>query len=206
MQNRITKKRTFMSILGYVRVSSKEQSLSRQYQALSHVDKLFEDKESGKSIERPGLKQLLNYVREDDIVIVTELDRLGRNNHELTAIMNQINSKGATIEILNLPSLNGIENKNLRMLLNNLITELYKYQAEEERNKIRERQRQGIEIAKRKGKYKGRKPLFDGNDTRLTHGFDLFKQGYSDKEVERLTGINRRTFRRYRQKYNITRK
>lgn len=195
-----------MSILGYVRVSSKEQSLSRQYQALSHVDKLFEDKESGKSIERPGLKKLLDYIREDDIVIVTELDRLGRNNHELTAIMNHINSKGATIEILNLPSLNGIENKNLRMLLNNLITELYKYQAEEERKKIRERQRQGIEIAKQQGKYKGRKPLFDRDDSRLTHGFDLFNQGYSDKEVERLTGINRRTFRRYRQKYNITRK
>lgn len=206
MQNRITKKRKIMSKLGYVRVSSKEQNLIRQYQALSHVDKLFEDKESGKTLERPGLKELLEYVREDDIVIVTELDRLGRNNADLTNVMNRIIEKGATIEILNLPSLVGIENKNLRMLINNLIIELYKYQAEEERKRIRERQQQGIEIAKQQGKYKGRKPLFDRNDSRLTHGFDLFNQGYSDKEVERLTGINRRTFRRYRQRYDIKRK
>lgn len=116
-----------------------------------------------KDTHRPGLKALLSFIREGDIVVVSELDRLGRNNKELTEVMSIIQSKGATIEILSLPSLSGIEDENLRRLLNNLIIELYKYQAEAERIKILERQREGIEIAKRKGRYKGRKLLFHKN-------------------------------------------
>ncbi|WP_457757900.1 recombinase family protein, partial [Streptomyces scabiei] len=61
--------------------------------------------------------------------MVTELERLGRNNKELTEVMNEIQNKGATLEVLNLPTLRGIEDDNLRRLLNNLILELYKYQA-----------------------------------------------------------------------------
>ncbi len=79
---------------------------------------------------------MLNYIREGDIVIVTELDRLGRNNKELTELMNQIQIKGATLEVLNLPSMNGIEDENLRRLINSLVIELYKYQAESERKKM----------------------------------------------------------------------
>lgn len=195
-----------MSRIGYIRVSSPNQNFDRQYnKLLSETDKVFSDKESGKTKERKALKEMLDYIREDDIVIVTELDRLGRNNAELTEIMNEITKKGATLEILNLPSLKGVQDKNLRLLLNNLILELYKYQAEEERTRIRERQQQGIELAKRKGKYKGKPPKYNSNDPRLLHAFDLFKQNYSDREIEKMTGINTRTFRRYRQKYNIYR-
>ncbi|MGH2233229.1 recombinase family protein, partial [Enterococcus faecalis] len=120
------------------------------------VSKVFSDKLSGQSVERPQLQAMLNYIREGDIVVVTELDRLGRNNKELTELMNQIQIKGATLEVLNLPSMNGIEDENLRRLINNLVIELYKYQAESERKRIKERQAQGIEIAKKKGKFKGR--------------------------------------------------
>lgn len=167
---------------------------------------MFSDKLSGGDGDRPGLSALLSFIREGDIVVVSELDRLGRNNKELTEVMSIIHSKGATIEILNLPSLSGIRDENLRQLLNNLIIEIYKYQAEEERKRILERQRQGIEIAKRKGKYKGRKPMFKRNDIKLQHAFDLFLAGHSDREVEELVGINARTFRRYREKYNVSRK
>lgn len=118
-------------------------------------------------------------------------------------LMNQIQIKGATLEVLNLPSMNGIEDENLRRLINSLVIELYKYQAESERKKIKERQAQGIEIAKKKGKFKGRQ-LKLKNDPRLKHAFDLFLNGLSDKEVEEQTGINRRTFRRYRSRYNVT--
>lgn len=68
-----------------------------------------------------------------------------------------------------------------------------------------ERQRQGIEIAKRKGRYKGRKPLFTRHDPKLQHAFKLFLDGHSDREIEKLVGINVRTFRRYRKKYGILR-
>lgn len=147
-----------MTKIGYARVSSREQNLERQFELLerSEVKKIFSDKLSGKDNNRPQLKEMLNYIREDDIIVVSELDRLGRNNKEITSIMNQIQDKGATLEILNLPSLNGIQDDNLRRLLNNLIIELFKYTAENEREQILERQKQGIELAKEKGKYRGR--------------------------------------------------
>ena len=116
-----------------------------------------------------------------------------------------IQQKGATLEVLNLPSMNGIDDENLRRLINNLVIELYKYQAEAERKKIKERQQQGIKIAKGKGKFQGGKRKFEENDPRLNLAFDLYLKGYTDKEVEEQTGINRRTFRRYRQRYNIHR-
>ena len=184
-----------MSKIGYARVSTTDQKLDRQLELLKDCDKIFCDKISGTTHKRPELQKMLEYIREDDIVVVAELDRLGRNNKDLTDIMYKIQNKGATIEVLNLPSLKGIEDTNLRRLINNLIIELYKYQAESEWKKIRERQQQGIEIAKSAGKYTGRKRLFSENDPRLKHAIDLYKNGSSIKNVEEMTGINAKTFR-----------
>ena len=83
-----------MAKIGYARVSSKEQHLDRQLAVLKGVDKLFTDKLSGANTNRPELQKMLAYVREGDIVLVTELDRLGRNNQDLTKIMNTIQNKG----------------------------------------------------------------------------------------------------------------
>ena len=190
-----------MSRIGYARVSSKEQHLDRQLKALQDVSKVFSDKISGQSTERPQLKALLDYIREGDIVVVTELDRLGRNNKDLTAIMNHIQQKGATLEVLNLPSMTGIEDENLRRLINNLVIELYKYQAESERKRIKERHAQGIAIAKHQGRFKGRKPKYTLEDECLQHAFALYDQGLTEAAIARRTGINRTTFRRYREKW-----
>ena len=171
-----------MTKIGYARVSSRDQNLERQFELLerAEVTKIFSDKLSGKDNNHPQLKEMLNYIREDDIIVVSELDRLGRNNKEITSIMNQIQDKGATLEILNLPSLNGIQDDNLRRLLNNLIIELFKYTAENERKQIRERQRQGIELAKEKGKYKGRPLAYSTDST------DKQKRVTYEKIVEML--------------------
>ena len=194
-----------MAKIGYARVSSKEQHLDRQLAALKDVDKLFTDKLSGASTNRPELQKMLAYIREGDIVLVTELDRLGRNNHDLTKIMNSIQNKGATLDVLNLPSMTGIADPNLRQLMTNLIIELYKYQAESERKRIIERQQQGIALAKRQGKYHGRKPQYAKDDPRLQHAFKLYQAGMSDVDVARNTGIKRTTFIRYRKKFNVNR-
>lgn len=82
-----------MAKIGYARVSSKEQNLDRQLEALQDVSKVFSDKISGQSTDRPQLKAMLDYIREGDIIVVTELDRLGRNNKDLTDIMNTIQQK-----------------------------------------------------------------------------------------------------------------
>ena len=194
-----------MAKIGYARVSSKEQHLDRQLAALKDVDKLFADKLSGANTNRPELQKMLAYIREGDIVLVTELDRLGRNNQDLTKIMNTIQNKGATLDVLNLPSMTGIADPNLRQLMTNLIIELYKYQAESERKRIIERQQQGIALAKQQGKYHGRKPQYTQDDSRLQHAFKLYQAGMSDIDVARNTGIKRTTFIRYRKKFNIKR-
>ena len=195
-----------MAKIGYARVSSREQHLDRQLAALKDVDKLFTDKLSGANTNRPELQKMLAYIREGDIVMVTELDRLGRNNQDLTKIMNTIQNKGATLDVLNLPSMTGIADPNLRQLMTNLIIELYKYQAESERKRIIERQQQGIALAKQQGKYHGRKPQYTQDDSRLQHAFKLYRAGMSDIDVSRNTGIKRTTFIRYRVKYGIKRK
>ena len=194
-----------MAKIGYARVSSKEQHLDRQLAALKDVDKLFTDKLSGANTNRPELQKMLAYIREGDIVLVTKLDRLGRNNQDLTKIMNTIQNKGATLDVLNLPSMTGIADSNLRQLMTNLIIELYKYQAESERKRIIERQQQGITLAKRQGKYHGRKPQYAKDDPRLQHAFKLYQAGMSDVDAARNTGIKRTTFIRYRKKFNIKR-
>lgn len=192
-----------MAKIGYARVSSKKQNLDRQIKALEEkgCKKIFKDISSGKNIERKGLYDLKDYVRENDTIVITELDRLSRNNEDLSNLMMELQNKGCVFEILNLPSFNDVTDKNLNRLLTNLILEIYKYQAESERKRIKERQRQGIELAKKRGRYKGRKPLYTQDDPKLVHAFGLLDQGYTYSEIEDITGINRRTFQRYRKKF-----
>ena len=130
-----------------------------------HLHKIFYAlKLSGANTNRPELQKMLAYIREGDIVMVTELDRLGRNNQDLTKSMNTIQAKGATLDVLNLPSMTGIADPNLRQLMTILIIELHKYQAENERKRIIDRQQQGIALAKQQGKYHGRKPQYTQDD------------------------------------------
>ncbi|WP_176452311.1 recombinase family protein [Streptococcus thermophilus] len=197
-----------MAKIGYARVSSKEQNLDRQLEALQGVSvtRVFSDKASGQNADRPQLKAMLDYIRDGDIVVVTELDRLGRNNKDLTDIMNEIQQKGATLEALNLPSMSGIQDENLRRLINNLVVELYKYQAESERKRIKERQAQGIELAKKKGRYTGRKSKFQKDDPLLQRAFKLYQsKEYTLKEIESHTKIPVSTLKRYLKKYDIKR-
>lgn len=148
-----------MAKIGYARVSSKDQSLARQLAALKKkgVTKIFAEKVSGKNTtDRPQLRAMLDYIRDDDIVVVQALDRLGRNNKDLTQIIQDIQRKGAALDVINLPSFSDVKDPNLRNFLTNFILELYKYIAQEEREAIKERQGQGIAIAKKQGRYTGR--------------------------------------------------
>lgn len=188
-----------MAKIGYARVSSTGQNLERQEELLKHAgaDKIFMEKQSGAEISnRPELNNLLNYIREQDVVIVAELDRLGRKAKDLDYIINTIQGKGASLQILNLPTTQ-TPDPNLNRLLNNLILELYKYIAETERQKIRERQKQGIALAKKQGKYKGRKKKYTKDSPQLIQAFKLLDQGYSIRKSAESTGMNYQTLRNY---------
>lgn len=182
--------------IGYARVSTSNQNLDRQIVALknSGAQKIFEEKISGKNIERPQLKALLDYIHDDDVVTVLSLDRLGRNSKDLTEVIDQIRRKGAVLDVLDLPTFAGVEDGNLRALLTNLVLEIYKYTAEEERRKILSRQRQGIKIAKKKGIYKGRKKEYSptGSKRFLYNGVvNGLKEGKSIAQISREVGIER---------------
>ena len=188
-----------MAKIGYARVSSTGQNLDRQIELLEKagVTKIFKEKQSGAEIQnREKLMEMLDYIREEDIVIVAELDRLGRNAKDLDYIINTIQNKGASLQILNLPTTQ-TQDPNLNRLLNNLILELYKYIAETERQKIRERQKQGIALAKKQGKYTGRKKKYNKNSPQLVQAFKLLNQGYSIRKAAESTGMNYQTLRNY---------
>ena len=143
--------------IGYARVSTTDQNLDRQLEQLQKADckKIFQEKISGKNTNRPQLQAMLDFIREDDEVVVISMDRLGRNSRDISNIIEQIKQKGATINILDLPSFEGVKDRNLKNLLTNLVLEIQKYTAEQERKTILERQKQGIKLAKERGIYKG---------------------------------------------------
>lgn len=140
--------------IAYVRVSTIEQNEARQREALKaySIDKWFIEKASGKDTKRPKLQEMLEYIREDDTVYVEEFSRLGRSTADLLAIVQQIEDAGAKFVSLK-------ENFDTHTPAGRLQMTMMAAIAEFERAMILERQREGIEIAKRAGKYKGRKRI-----------------------------------------------
>lgn len=154
-------------IFGYVRVSSKDQNLERQIEALQEyenrlkLENIYMDKQSGKDFKRDEYQKLKMILRSGDTLIVKELDRLGRNKRMIKLELEDLSDKGVRVKILNIPTtLIDLPEENAWVIkmVNNILIEVLGAVAEEERLKIRERQREGIEIARRAGKYKGRKP------------------------------------------------
>jgi DNA invertase Pin-like site-specific DNA recombinase len=139
--------------IGYRRVSTVEQNTARQLADVK-VDKLFEDKASGKDRERPALKAALEYCREGDVLIVHSMDRLARNLGDLLALVKDLTGRGVAVQFLKPTPQLFTGSKNDPMA--NLLLQLLGAVAEFERALILERQREGIAIAKSLGKYKGR--------------------------------------------------
>lgn len=155
---------------GYARVSSKDQNLARQIEALTKAGckRIFKEKQSGKNIrDRLELNKLLQVIHEEDIVVVMSLDRLSRNSNDIKELLSKIEQKGATFDILDLPSFAGVEDLNLRRLLNNLVIDLMAYMAENERTKIKERQAEGIKLAKARGAFIGKQIEYGPNSSNL---------------------------------------
>lgn len=140
--------------IAYVRVSTVEQNEARQREALKafNIDKWFVEKASGKDAKRPVLQEMLEYIREDDIVYVEEFSRLGRSTADLLATVQKIEDSGAKFVSLK-------ENFDTKTPAGKLQMTMMAAIAEFERAMILERQREGIAIAKREGKYKGRKAV-----------------------------------------------
>ena len=144
-----------MALIFYARVSSKGQNLDRQLARAKEVnaDKVFTDKLSGKTTDRPGLKALMKYVREGDTVEVVSLDRLSRNYKDIQHLVQKLKDKGVKLVVDDLPQTH-TGNALVDQFMLDMMINLMGFVAQNEREKIRERQRQGIEQAKKRGAYK----------------------------------------------------
>lgn len=141
-------------VVGYVRVSSVDQNPDRQYEAIGDVDKWFEDKLSGKTRIRPSLEAMLSHVRDGDWVKVSSMDRLARSVIDLHSLVDGLVADGVTVEFLKESVVIGPgSNRPMDRLLLTVLGGI----AEFERSIIRERQAEGIGVAKKRGVYE--KPL-----------------------------------------------
>ena len=140
--------------VAYIRVSTEEQNTARQEEAMEaqDIEKVFIEKISGKNMERPQLKAMLDYVREGDTLVVESYSRLARNTKDLLSIVEELEKKGVAFISLK-------ENIDTSTPQGKLMLTMIGAIAEFERQNLLERQREGIAIAKREGKYKGRKAV-----------------------------------------------
>ncbi|WP_413540158.1 recombinase family protein [Aerococcus viridans] len=198
--------------VGYARVSTTDQNLDRQMEALERAgaEKIFQEKMSGKSMtERLELQKALQFLREKDTLIVESLDRLGRNYDDIVQMVQKLDQKEIGLIVLNLPILNQeIGDPNLQKLIRNMIVQLLSWTAQNEREEIKRKQRQGIEIAKRKGHYKGRPVKYSANaknpKDRMTYQVIVNKLTQEEpiKQIAEDTGVTRDTV--YRIKKELT--
>jgi DNA invertase Pin-like site-specific DNA recombinase len=172
--------------IGYVRVSTVEQNASRQLEG-ENLDRIFEDKVSGKNTDRPQLQAMLEFVREGDTILVHSMDRLARNLDDLRHLVKDLTTKGVRIQFLK---------ENLTFTgddspMANLLLSVMGAVAEFERALIRERQMEGIALAKKKGKFKGRKKKLSDQDIEEIRS--RAEAGEKKAELAREYGISRET-------------
>ena len=178
-------------ILGYKRVSTILQNTERQLDGIA-VDQMFEDKLSGKDTNRPALQAMLKHARKGDTVVVHSLDRLGRNIDDLREIVKGLVANGVTVKFM-------AEGLTFSADSNNIFSELMLNMlssfAQFERALSKERQREGVQLAKAKGVYKGRKQEMTA-DTMATIKARL-DAGEAKAVVAKSMGISRDTLYRY---------
>lgn len=187
-------------IYAYIRVSSKQQKIDRQFEeikALNIDDKyIYIDKESGKDFNRNNYQKLIKKIKKGDLIIIKSIDRLGRNYQmildEWTKITKTI---GADIKVLDMPLLDTrIEGKNLiGKFISDIVLQVLSFVAENERKSIKERQAEGIKIAKEKGVKFGRPRVSTPPNTNKI--IDKYiNHEISNTEAASLINVSRGTF------------
>lgn len=172
--------------IGYVRVSSIDQNTIRQLDGVQ-LDKTFTDHASGKDTNRPQLQAALEWAREGDTLVVHSMDRLARNLGDLRKLVDDLTSRGVVVEFVKEHlTFNGNSSP-----MANLLLSMLGAVAEFERSMILERQREGVALAKKAGKYKGRAPAIRGE--KAAELAKLAAQGKGVAEIARTLSVSRQT-------------
>lgn len=176
--------------IGYIRVSSTLQNHQRQLEGIK-LDKKFVDQASGKDTNRPQLKAMLDYVRDGDTVIVHSMDRLARNLDDLRKLVTQLTNQQIRVKFLKEDlTFTGGDSP-----MSTLLLSVMGAFAEFERSLIKERQMEGIALAKKQNLYKGRKKTL--NAEQQANLLQAAKNGVSKTEIAKAFGINRSTVYAY---------
>ena len=177
--------------IGYIRVSSLEQNVARQLEGVQ-VDRIYEDRVSAKDLKRPNLQDMLTYVREGDVIVVHSMDRLARNLDDLRHLVKTLTQKGVAVQFIkeNL-TFSGEDTP-----MANLMLSVMGAFAEFERSLSKERQREGVALAKARGAYKGRKKVLSQDKV------DALRKRVGDAaetkaKIARDFGISRETLYQY---------
>lgn len=187
---------------GYARVSTKEQNEQRQIVALEEFGldrkQIFTDKQSGKDFERTNYRKLVRRLKEGDTLVVKSIDRLGRNYEEILEQWRIITKdKGAAIVVLDMPLLDTRRNRDLTgTLIADIVLQLLSYVAQTEREFIRQRQAEGIAVAKAQGVRFGRPPLEKPEDFPAVQ-IAWQKKEISAREAARRLSVTHKTFLRW---------
>jgi DNA invertase Pin-like site-specific DNA recombinase len=176
--------------IGYVRVSAFDQNTERQLEG-TQVDRIFTDKASGKDVHREQLDEMMQFIRAGDTVVVHSMDRLARNLDDLRRIVQSLTKRGVCIEFVKEHlSFTGEDSP-----MANLMLSVMGAFAEFERALIRERQREGIALAKQRGVYRGRKRTLSDADIAALKS--RVAAGEKKAQVARDFGISRETLYQY---------
>lgn len=176
--------------IGYIRVSSSDQNTERQLDGLV-MDRIFTDKVSGKSTDRPNLQEMLRFVRVGDHLFVHSMDRLARNLIDLRQMVQDLTSKGVRITFVKEGLVFNGDDAAMSVLLLSVMGAV----AEFERAILRERQAEGIRIAKLKGVYKGRKAALTNEQIEAVR--QRLEQGVSKAKIAREFRCSRETIYKY---------
>jgi DNA invertase Pin-like site-specific DNA recombinase len=176
--------------IGYIRVSSTDQNTDRQLEGVQ-VDRTFTDKVSGKDTNRPKFQEMVDFVREGDTVVVHSMDRLARNLDDLRRVVQTFTKKGVVVEFMHEHLVFTGDDTPMA----NLMLSVMGAFAEFERALIRERQLEGIALAKQKGVYKGRKKTLTDDDVAGIR--QRIAEGHKKAQIAREMGISRETLYKY---------
>ena len=178
-------------VIGYVRCSTEEQNEERQLQMMQehHAEKIFMDKRSGKNTDREKYKEMMSFVREGDTVITESISRIARNTKDLLITVEQLEAKGVVFVSLK-------ENIDTDTPQGRFLLTVFGAVAQLERESMLERQREGIEIAKKAGKYRGRKPI-QVDEKEFGRVYARWKNGeIKGVDAQRILGLKPSTFYR----------
>ncbi|KDP89455.1 transposase [Cupriavidus sp. SK-3] len=177
--------------VAYVRVSAVDQNTDRQLEGVA-VDKTFTDKANGKDVQQPQLKAALDYVQEGDTLVVHSMDRLARNTEDLLRMVRELTAKHVSVEFVKERlTFSGQNDDPMATLMMTMLGGFAQF----ERSLIRERQREGIAIAKEKGVYKGRKASLSPEQVAALKR--RAEAGEKKAAIARDLGISRETLYQY---------